>query len=278
MLEWGTDYFEEHGIDSPRLSIEWLVAHVLGLKRLDIYLQFNRPLSSKELNALRPLIKRRAAHEPLQYITGSTEFMGCRIEVNPNVLIPRQETEQLVEIILEKNETQKEKNLSVLDIGTGSGCIPIALKKFAPAWQCTAIDISHEALDTARHNAEINDTEVIFIEFDLFALNKNDVFKWSTPDIVVSNPPYITPDEIENLDPQVKDYEPPLALFNDNPLQIYENIARFAAHHKSALYLECNDLLTEEISEVVHQYFNTIEIVKDLDLSDRFVIAFNPSK
>ncbi|MDX1591653.1 MAG: HemK/PrmC family methyltransferase, partial [Balneolaceae bacterium] len=173
MLEWGTGYLEEKDVDSPRLSMEWLLAHLLNIRRLDIYLQFDRPLSSEELESIKPLIKRRARHEPLQYITGSTEFLGCEMEVNPSVLIPRQETEQLAEKILENHSHQKEQSLTLLDIGTGSGCIPIAIKKRVPSWNCLGVDISDEAIKTAQRNAEINQTEVAFITEDLFSLQQS---------------------------------------------------------------------------------------------------------
>src|SRR6056297_348266 len=108
MLEWATDFFEEKDINSPRFSIEWLLAHVLDVKRLDLYLMYDRPLSSEELDTLRPLVKRRSQHEPLQYITGETDFHNVKIKVKPGVLIPRQETEQLVDLILKENKTRSE--------------------------------------------------------------------------------------------------------------------------------------------------------------------------
>ena len=131
MLEWATGYFRQKEVESPRLSIEWLLAHILDIKRLDLYLSYNRPLSPDELERLRPLVKRRAEHEPLQYITGSTEFLHTRIEVNNSVLIPRPETEQLTENILSAHPN--EPPLKVLDVGTGSGCIAIALAFSRPS-------------------------------------------------------------------------------------------------------------------------------------------------
>lgn len=144
MLEWATDYFEQKDIPDPRHSIEWLLAETLGIKRLDLYLKYDRPLSPDELDQLRPMVKRRAEHEPLQYIIGYTDFMNARISVDKSVLIPRIETEQLVEIILDQQSGTENKNLSVLDIGTGSGCIPIALKMECPDWKLSGIDISAE--------------------------------------------------------------------------------------------------------------------------------------
>ena len=279
ILEWGTGYLEEKGIDSPRLSMEWLLAHVLDVRRLDIYLQFDRPLTSQELEALRPLIKKRALHEPLQYITGSTEFMGCTVRVNPSVLIPRQETEQMTELILERHAHQKSAPLTVLDIGTGSGCIPIAIKKHAPNWTCTGIDISDEALQTARKNAELNHTEVTFQKGDIFKLQNSSILGTlhSDIDIVVSNPPYITHEEADELDPQVLRYEPAEALFHSYPLRVYESIAGFAASVNAVLYLECNHNLVAEIFDIVSEHYNQTEMIQDLDMNDRFIAASGPS-
>lgn len=146
ILEWATSYFEEKGIRNPRLSIEWLLAYVLNKKRLDLYLIYDRPLTRDDLNNLRPLIKRRANHEPLQYITGETNFYGYKIQVMPGVLIPRPETEELVEWVLEK--TDENSQISLIDIGTGSGCIPIAVKKERPNWSISAFDVSPDAIDS----------------------------------------------------------------------------------------------------------------------------------
>lgn len=276
MLKWGTGYFKKNGVDSPRLSMEWLLSHVLDIRRLDIYLQFDRPLSSEELDELRPLIKRRATHEPLQYITGSTDFLGCVIRVNSSVLIPRQETEQLAELILERHRADLDKDWSVLDIGTGSGCIPMALKKHAPAWNCTGIDISDQALDTAVKNAELNGLDIFFLKADLFELNNPDSDFRVNPNMVISNPPYITPGEKSELDPQVIKYEPASALFHENPLKVYEEIAAYAAGQDAILYLECNHKLAGEIQTMVHSYYQNVELIKDLDQNDRFIAASGP--
>lgn len=278
ILEWGTGYLNKKGIDSPRLSMEWLLAHVLDVRRLDIYLQFDRPLSAQELETLRPLIKKRALHEPLQYITGSTNYLGCTIRVNSSVLIPRQETEQMTELILERHAHQKETPLTVLDIGTGSGCIPIAIKKHSPNWTCTGIDLSEEALHTARVNAELNRTEVIFQTGDLFKLHDTAALSALRPDIVVSNPPYITHEEADDLNPQVIQYEPAEALFHEDPLRVYNSIASYAASRHAVLYLECNHIIASEISVVVSKYYSHVEGIRDLDRNDRFIIASDPSK
>jgi release factor glutamine methyltransferase len=277
MLEWGTDYFEKKGVDSPRMSIEWLLSHVLDCKRLDIYLQYERPLSEDELNKIRPLIKRRAVHEPLQYITGSTDFMGCRIHVNPDVLIPRDETEQLVEHILSFFDSRCSDPITLIDIGTGSGCIPIALKKHFPEWHCCGIDVSGSALQTAESNALENKLDVEFILCDLNDMENVEQIAGRHWDIVVSNPPYITHKEKETLDPQVLNFEPGLALFHEAPLKLYQKICSFASSQESTLFLECSDQYADQIKDTVHHFYDWVQLLKDLDGNDRFIIAQKPA-
>lgn len=272
MLEWATDFFKKKNIPDPRHSIEWLLAETLDVKRLDLYLKFDRPLSPTELDTLRPLVKRRAQHEPLQYIVGFTDFMNARISVNEHVLIPRIETEQLVEIIL--NEHPASDELSVLDIGTGSGCIPIALKMERPEWQLSGIDISSNALDVARGNALQNEVEVSFSEGDILSTDSIDV---PTPiDIIVSNPPYITPGEKDSLEPQVKDYEPSEALFFDDIESIYQSIISFTDQNLSdtgQLYLELHEGYSQEILLLFDENCWSASIQKDYDKKPRFIVA-----
>lgn len=270
MMEWATEYFQNKKVPSPRLSIEWLLSHVLGVKRLQLYLQYDRPLTSSELDELRDLVKRRSKHEPLQYITGSTSFYNAEILVNPSVLIPRPETEELVELILKEH---KEESLRVLDIGTGSGCIPIACKMERPNWQVTGIDISTEALKTAHENAAKNDVDITLLQGDL---KDPTLLHGNTYHIVISNPPYIHPQEAEDLDTQVKVYEPSLALFCENRSQIYSAILRLASQllvAKGHLYLELHhDYLIEDEKDLNSGEWN-YKILHDLGGSRRFLMA-----
>lgn len=272
MLEWATEYFKEKNIPDPRHSIEWLLADVLGCKRLDLYLAYERPLSPAELDQIRPLIKRRAAHEPLQYIIGYTDFMNCRIEVNPSVLIPRIETEQLVELLLEKTQDLHANPLNLLDIGTGSGCIPLAIKQMVPAWNCFGLDNSGEALKCARKNAEINNLDITFFEGDLFKLGQSEAEnrQWN---IIISNPPYIHPAEKSSIQKQVTEYEPEEALFHEHPLRVYRSITEFARHKKALLFLELNDRISGEILEVVKSNYPDVQLHHDLDKNPRFIVA-----
>lgn len=228
MLEWGTGYFQTHGIASPRLSIEWLLAEVLHVKRLDLYLQFDRPLRQQELNQLREWVRRRKEHEPLQYITGSTEFYRCMIQVNTAVLIPRPETELLVDLILSRHS---DPSLRVLDVGTGSGCIAIALKKARPQWDLVAVDVSEPALQIAQQNAHSNAVEIDLRLADAMTLSCE--LKGESFDLIVSNPPYIPPHEKEEIEREVKAYEPHLALFHEKPESLYQSILAFAMECKA---------------------------------------------
>lgn len=272
MLEWATDFFKKKNIPDPRHSIEWLLAETLDIKRLDLYLKYDRPLSSDELDTLRPLVKRRAKHEPLQYIVGYTEFMDARISVNEHVLIPRLETEQLVEIILDDHGSKE--SLSVLDLGTGSGCIPIALKMEQPTWKISGIDISADALEVARHNANQNEVDISLYEGDILSPDSTDL---KTPvDLIVSNPPYVTPDEKEILEPQVKNYEPAKALFFDDLGKMYGSIIHFAEENLTtagSLYLELHERYSEQILDLFDKDTWSAKIHKDYDKKPRFIIA-----
>ncbi|WP_234567481.1 peptide chain release factor N(5)-glutamine methyltransferase [Rhodohalobacter sp. 614A] len=273
MLEWATDYFKQKDVPDPRLSIEWIVAEALQCKRLDLYLQFERPLSSDELDAIRPLVKRRASLEPLQYILGSTEFINATITVDSNVLIPRIETEQLVDLLLDHFRKRKHEPLNLLDIGTGSGCIPIAIKKENPDWYCAGFDISEKAIERAKKNAGINETDVDFFKADILQINQLPEGLQKEWDIIISNPPYITEPEKAEMHKQVTKHEPHLALFHDDPLKLYSKIIEFAAAQNASLYLECNDKTAPDVLQIASRLFSNSKLFKDLDQNERFVVA-----
>lgn len=273
MLEWATDYFKKNNVPDPRLSIEWIVAEALQCKRLDLYLQFERPLSGEELDVIRPLVKRRASLEPLQYITGSTEFMNVTISVDSDVLIPRIETEQLVDLLLDHFREKKNEPLNLLDAGTGSGCIPIAIKKENPDWYCAGFDISEKAIERARKNAAINETNVDFFRADIMEIDRLPEKFQKRWDIVISNPPYITHSEKHEMHKQVTEYEPHSALFHDEPLKLYKKIVDFAAVRNTSVYLECNNKTAADVFHLAELYFKKAGLFKDLDQNDRFVVA-----
>lgn len=204
LLRWTADYFAGRGIDSPRLDAELLLADTLGLDRVGLYLNFERPLLADELTAFRERVRRRANREPLAYILGMTEFWSLPLKVTPAVLIPRPDTELLVEQALPRLAGASR----VLDVGTGSGALAIALAHERPECAVTAIDLSPAALAVAADNARsIGVAERIeFIEGDLAALPGGPY------DLVVANPPYISHGDLAELMPEVRDFEPHLAL------------------------------------------------------------------
>ncbi len=216
--------------------------------------------------------------KPLQYVLGETEFYGLRFKVNPSVLIPRPETEELVEWIisdLPKPKTSIE-GLKIIDIGTGSGCIPISLKKNLPEAQLFALDISPEALDVSIQNAALNQTTVNFIQADILNLLNKQLIAEKFG-IIVSNPPYVTDAEKEQMLPNVLQHEPHLALFvpDNDPLIFYKAIADFAIKHldtTGSLYLEINENLGEETVQLLKQMgFKKIVLRQDLSGKDRMI-------
>ena len=271
MLEWATDFFEEKGVTQTRLSIEWLLAHVLEVKRLDLYLMYDRPLSSEQLASLRPLVKRRAQHEPLQYIIGETDFLNTTIKVRPGVLIPRPETEQLVELVF--NHLSENEKVSVLDIGTGSGCIPIAIKKNRPSWMVSGVDISEEALVIAKENAQANKTDIEFSQADLFDISS---LPGEAYDVIISNPPYILHEEKPNLDKEVVSYEPEQALFCSSTERMYTALRNLAAQKlskKSLLFLELHEQYGDEVITLFENHQWDAKLAKDYSNRTRFLIA-----
>ena len=271
MLEWATKYFNEKNILSPRLSIEWLLSHVLNVKRLDLYMQFDRPLTPDELDELRSLVKRRALHEPLQYITGSTSFYNAEIIVDKNVLIPRPETEELVEMIINDNPSSEPK--TVLDVGTGSGCIPIALQIEKPDWIVTGVDISEEALSIAQKNNLTNKTSVNFLKGDLF---NSDTLPSQCFDVIVSNPPYIQMHEKSEMDIQVVNYEPHLALFCEDRDLVYKSLVTYARshlNHGGVLYMELHHDHPLDNKNMFKSEHWSYQILNDLGNNTRFLKA-----
>jgi release factor glutamine methyltransferase len=212
LLEWGSDYLKSKGFDEPRLTVDLLLAHVLNLPRLNLYLQFDRPLTADELALFKSLFKRRLTHEPLQYIIGETEFMGLRVRVTPDVLVPRPETELLAELAIAELKRRGSGRHRVLEVGTGSGNLAMAIARFVPAAHILSIDVSAAALDVARENVRINRVETVDLqEMDLFS----DALRGQAFDMIISNPPYVSLAEYAGLQPEVRDFEPRLATTDE---------------------------------------------------------------
>lgn len=218
-------YLEEKGIERSKREAEELVADQLGCKRIDLFLDFEKILTAEELERCRAALKERATHTPLPYIKGSLEFFGVNLIVTPDVLIPRPETERLVELVIASNPSGK-----VLDLCCGSGAIGLALKKALPTLDVTLADISPEALLIAQKNAQKNDLDVTLVQSDLLSELKEEF------DVIVCNPPYIAEHEYAGLSEEVKK-EPKLALVSgDFGYECYEKLAQIA--QSPAIFLE----------------------------------------
>lgn len=250
-----------------------ILEHLKGISRVNLALNPDLEFSKDEIQKMELYLNELKNQKPIQYLLGVTEFFGLEFNVNPNVLIPRPETEELVEWILSENKDKKE--LKILDIGTGSGCIAISLAKNLKA-EVFAFDISEKALETAQINSDNNQTFVHFIEFDIL----NDIWEGEKFDIIVSNPPYIRELEKHEIKPNVLENEPHLALFvsDENPLIFYEKTADFAKNHLSEngqLFFEINQYLGKETTEMLQQKgFTNIVLKKDIYGNDRMILAY----
>jgi release factor glutamine methyltransferase len=216
ILDWTKEYLSSRGVENARLEAEWLLCAATGLDRVGLYLNFERPLDGQELAVYRAMVARRGRREPLQHILGSQEFCGMEFEVTPDVLIPRHDTETLVDEALARMPDA----LSVLDIGTGSGCIAVALAHRITGASVTAVDLSLAALDVACRNAERNGADIEFLQGSLLEPVAGRQF-----DLIVSNPPYIPSGDLETLQPEVRDYDPRGALDGGlDGLEIYRKL------------------------------------------------------
>lgn len=254
-------------------------------KRIDLALQPDLAMDEAQLAQWENVLTELKTYKPIQYILGETEFYGLPFLVNENVLIPRPETEELVELILVESRKSKVESLRILDIGTGSGCIPVSLKKNLPSSEVFAIDVSSNALEVAQKNADINGVEVGFMLTDI--LQVQDLTKLQTPnfqlptffDIIVSNPPYVRNLEKKEIKPNVLNYEPHLALFveDNDALLFYRKITQLAKKHlaeNGKLYFEINQYLGKETAALVESYgFKNVQLIKDIYGNDRIVSA-----
>lgn len=206
IIKRSAEFLAGKGVESARLNAELLIGHALGLKRMQLYLQFERPLTEGELEKIRPLVRRRGQREPLQHILGETEFHGLRLKTDRRALIPRPETEYLIELVIARMASAP---VRILDLGTGSGAIALALARHFPAAEVVATDASAAALALGRENAALNGLEgrVRWLESDWFSALAGEAF-----DLVVSNPPYLSAAEVAAAAPEVRDHEPRGAL------------------------------------------------------------------
>ncbi len=275
LIQWTTQFFEKRHIENPRLNAERLLSGALGLDRVQLYLQFEKILTHRELDVFRAFVKRRISNEPLQYILGETEFMSLKFKVSPSVLIPRPDTETLVEAVL--REIPEELPARILDIGTGSGNIAISLAHYLKASQITAVDISEEALELARENAAFNAVEsrIRFIREDLFSpdflLRLEQDF-----DAVVSNPPYISEEEFSTLPDEVRLFEPHTALRDGSDgLTFHRRIAELSEHllrSGGRIYLEVGMGQAPRVAALLKEAgFDSVLTIQDLAGIERVV-------
>lgn len=272
-IKLSTEYLEKKGVESPRLNAELLLADILKCKRLDLYLKYDQPLSEDEINKYREYISRRAKREPLQYIIGKVDFFGLELKINKSVLIPRPETEILVETIINR---EKDKNsLLILDIGTGSGNIAIALAKSLSQSKIVAVDVSNEALKVAEEN--VNKHNVINqIELVRKNILEDTNFYNLKFDIIVSNPPYVSINEYQSLQEEIILYEPQIAVTdNDDGLKFYRKISEIADKNLKTggrIYLEIGAGRSEQIENILTTTgFSNIQFVKDYQQINRIV-------
>ena len=250
-----------------------LTEYLHNLKRVDVALNPNFEISDAAIEKWNVILAELQQEKPIQYITGEAWFYGLQFEVNENTLIPRPETEELVEWILNSPIIQHPTPITILDIGTGTGCIPISLKANLPQANVSAIDVSKQALEVAKRNAELNKVEVNFIQTNILEVeNLNQHF-----DVIVSNPPYVRNLEKQEIKKNVLDYEPHLALFveDTDALLFYRKIAQLALKNLSPnglLFFEINQYLGKETVELLENLgFKNIELKKDIYGNDRMI-------
>lgn len=269
IIDWGKDFFAGKGIESSRLNIELILCNVLKIDRIKLYISYDLPLQQHELAQIRDMVKRRAKREPLQYILGSTSFMGLEIMVDANVLVPRPETEELVELVIKNH--QSDKDIRILDIGTGSGCIAIALSHFLPESDVLGIDISESALNLAKKNSELNILKKISFEKKDFLKNCNFLGNYN---VIVSNPPYISKKEYEGSDEKEIFYEPRQALTDeDDGLVFYRKFAdtfRNLLSEGGRFYVELGYNQSVELAEIFENDYDII-VHKDFAGIERII-------
>jgi len=279
LLNWIKEYLADKGVDSPRLSAELLLSYVLKMKRIELYTQFDKLVAKEQLNRLHELVKRASQNEPVAYLIGKTEFYSLELNITPDCMIPRPETELLVERAIEFLRSRPTTQF-VCDLCTGSGCIAVAIAKNFPNATIIATDISDAALNVAAENVEkyqLND-RIRLLRGDLFdpIVPELDVDKF---DLIVCNPPYVSTAEYEKLDKNVKDYEPKSALFAGvDGLDIYRRIIEKADQFlkpDAAFMLEIGYAQGQAVRELLEESsaFTEIKIEKDLHNNDRIAIA-----
>jgi release factor glutamine methyltransferase len=263
--------------DELRNIIELVIEYITNMSRAEQVKNKVPYLTCTQLEDLDAITERLKKNEPVQYVLGEAWFAGMKFKVNKNVLIPRPETEELVDWIVKESQKSKVKSQNIIDIGTGSGCIPITLKHQLPEANVSAIDVCSEALFNATENAIKLNTEVDFTLLDFLDEEKwNELHQY---DIIVSNPPYVKQSEINTIHERVKEFEPHLALFvpDNDPILFYKKLSDFSMKHLNAggkLFVEINEALGEAVSNLFRSAgFLNVDLKKDMQGKDRMVMA-----
>ncbi|MBV4359624.1 peptide chain release factor N(5)-glutamine methyltransferase [Pinibacter aurantiacus] len=256
---------------------DWVMENITGWKKIDRVVNKHVGLTATQMAKLEQVSDDLLKHRPIQYTLGEAWFYGMKFYVNESVLIPRPETEELVEWVVNDFQNKQREEFSILDIGSGSGCIPVAIKKNLAWAKVKSCDISEAALHVARQNAATLNADVQFHQLDF--LNTANWQQLGMFDVVVSNPPYIPNEEIVEMEKHVVEFEPHLALFveNENPLIFYKAIADFSAQYlktKGAVYMETHMALANEVAALfTNELFETVVVRQDLQGKDRMVKA-----
>ena len=279
LVNYSTRYLKEKGFEAPRLNTEWLLCHTLKCSRIDLYTHFDKPLSNDELTAFKSLLKRRLDYEPIQYIIGEAEFMALKFYVDKRVLIPRQETEILVQEAINLSHGL-EGSINILDIGVGSGNIAVSLAKYINNALVTGIDVSDDALEVAKINAErhsLNNKVKLFHHNIFDDITFDDKF-----DIVVSNPPYISSDEMKEVKKEVSDYEPSIATTDlGDGLTYYKRIVgvgKLILQEGGWLLVEIAYNQKDDVSKLLSSLgYSNVEAIKDYGGNFRVIKGKNVS-
>jgi len=276
VLFWTSDYFSEKDIPSPHLNAELLIAHVLECSRLDLYMKYDRPLAEKDLSHIKKLIKSRASHYPIQYLLGVTEFYGIPFFVEEGVLIPRPETEILVDAVISYIKKSDKTTWTLLDIGTGTGNIPIAIstsfKETEKDIHIDAVDASEKAIPLARKNIDN-------LKIENITLLISDIFDKATDtyDCIISNPPYVSESEFKELPEEVRDHEPREALLaREDGLEFYHTILQNAGKYikdDGRIFFEIGAYQKDGVAKLAKEYnYKIIDIKQDYNDFDRVLI------
>jgi len=269
-LKLAKEYLEKYQIENPRLNAELLLSEVLNCKRLDLYTNFEKPLKEEEIQKYREYLLRRTKGEPVQYITGKAYFYGFEFIVTPDVLIPRPETELLVEEVIDAFE--KNESLKIADLCSGSGNIGITLAKFFPNSEVDCIDVSEKAIEIGRLNAEkLNAENVSFYKIDILS----DELPQKIYDVIVSNPPYIPVERKNELQREVRLYEPEIALFVNDELKFYRRIMELSERFlkmNGKIFFEIDNEIALKVYDLMKgKNFSSISIKKDLAKLNRII-------